>query len=760
MSDISGFYPPAPVGVPEDFTKPSKAYVWRVTFLLLGLIGFLILYLALIALTAYGIYFLVTHPPTDFIDNNAPRNRSTNRSEAAIYGIWIGAIACLGLLFIFFFKGLFKGNKPDWSHFLELKRTDQPRLFAFIDKLCEETQAPKPHKVFLSHDVNAAVIYNTSLLNLIIPPQKHLLIGAGLVESINLREFKAVLAHEFGHFSQKSLAFGNYVYLVNKILGDMIYARDGFDRFLVNWSAWDLRISFPAWGLRGILWVLRKGLGGVYKGLNLLDLSLSRQMEFNADDVAVSVAGSDPIVDVLCKVSFADECQNMALGMVMNAADHGLYTKDIHHHQTQMVAHIRKLHNDENLGIPPKPKENGHTGKDVRVFDPAKGNHGIPQMWLAHPPNHEREQNAKRIYFAVAEDTRPAWTILENTDRLKRDVSLKFFKLALGKDLESDLVDAKEVQEFIDRELAERTYDSKYETIYDNRWVGLDKLDEWETEAESSSPATESIRAFLEKYPSEQFKNLAKTWSDLVGELDLLEGLIAKKYTLKGKTLTFRGVDRKPAEFKTLLEQVNKEYGETKETLASSDRVVFLNHFQAAKELDPARAEELRDRYRFHAKLQRWASQCIGLKNSVDGAFQAMGADSQLSPEDFQHLRDLLNGSRSALLDMREATTTVNCPRLSNIEPGTTLQSLVFDGVLDLGAPLSTSGTIPGPWVGNLYQSLEKAEKRLGRIHYKSLGSILIFQEEIARDYLAKTHIEQSQNPDSTALIPDGTSPA
>lgn len=759
MSAIVDFYPPSPQGVPEDFTKPSKAYVWRVTFLLLGLIGFLILYLALIALTAYGIYFLIKHPPTDFIDANAPRNRSNNRNEAAIYGIWIGSIACLGLLFVFFFKGLFKGTRPDWSHFLELKREDQPRLFAFIDKLCEETQAPKPAKVFLSHDVNAAVISNTSLLNLFFTPKKHLLIGAGLVESINLRDFKAVLAHEFGHFSQKSLAFGNYVYLVNKILGDMIHARDGFDRFLISWSGWDIRISFPAWGLRGIVWVLRMSLGGVYKGINLLDLSLSRQMEFNADDVAVSVAGSDAIVEALCKISFADECQNIALDMVMNAADHGIFTKDIHHHQTRMVSHVRKVRNDANLGIPPKPKEEGHTGKDVQVFDPALGNNGIPKMWLSHPPNHERERNAKRIYLAVTEDTRPAWSILDNTDLLKSDLSRKFYKLALGKDPEAEPVDASVVQEFIDRELAERTYDPKYGNIYDNRWVGLDKLSDWETEAESTPMASDAIRAFLERYPSEPFKNLAKTLSDLTAESDLLEGLISKKYQLKDKNLSFRGTNRKPGEFKTLLEQVNKEFGETVETLASSDKEVFLNHFLAAKELDPARAAELLDRYRFHAKLQGWTAQCIGLKNAVDSAFQSAGANSQLSPEDFQSLTDLLNQCRSGLLDIREATTTVNCPRLSNIEPGTTLQSLVFDGVLDLGAPLSANGAIPGPWIGNLYSSLEKAEKRLGRIHFKSLGSLLIFQEAIARDYLAKASNQPAQNPESTAPVPEGTSP-
>ena len=58
-----------------------------------------------------------------------------------------------------------------------------------------------------------------------------------------------------------------------------------------QWAGMDLRVSFPAWGLKGVLWCVRGILAGMYRGLNLLHLSLGRQMEFNADNVAVSVTG-------------------------------------------------------------------------------------------------------------------------------------------------------------------------------------------------------------------------------------------------------------------------------------------------------------------------------------------------------------------------------------------------------------------------------------------------------------------------------------
>lgn len=743
MNPVADIYPKAPVGVPDDFTKPSKSYGRRVNFLLLGLLGFLLLYMGLVILTAWGLYFFITHSPDTWLE---PQTRRGGRGNTGIWGLWAGGILAMGILFIFFFKGLFKRQKTDWSHFLELKPQDQPRLFAFIDRLCQETQAPKPHKVYLSHDVNAAVMYNTSLLNLFIAPKKNLLIGAGLVEAINLREFQAVLAHEFGHFSQKSLAFGNYVYLVNKILGDMIYGRDAFDRFLLNWSGWDIRISFPAWGLRGVIWGLRLGLGGVYKGINLLNLSLSRQMEFNADDVAVSVAGSDAIVDSLCKTHFADECQNAAAEMLITAADHSLFTKDFYHHQSRMAPHIRMVTATETRGVPKKPSEPGQSGKDVRVFDPTEGVQGIPKMWLSHPPNHEREANAKRLYFPAGTDERSAWYILDNCENLREQMSRIFYRLALGKEPTGELADAILVQDFIAKEISERTYDPKYGIIYDNRWVGLEKLAEWEVDKEAID--SEKVHEYLTKHPAESLKKLVAKWVQLRAEADLFEGLVSKRYKPKGKTVEFRGEQRNTKDSKKILDQIETEFNEVVEKLAETDREVFLIHHHAAA--GTSWLDDLENRYRFHAKLQEWFKKLNGQKGSLESMLQAIQGAEQIPEADFKHLKDILNEAREAILEVREATFSVICPPLANLNPETSLQSLVFDEVLDLGEPLDKKSGIDGPWIGNLYTALEKTNTRLRRVHFKSLGGILSLQEGIAKNWLT-THVKPPDlNPETT----------
>src|SRR5207253_2918004 len=61
---------------------------------------------------------------------------------------------------------------------------------------------------------------------------KNLYLGLGLVNAVNLTEFKAVLAHEFAHISQKSMAVNNYAYLAITVAENMFYGRDFLDDWL------------------------------------------------------------------------------------------------------------------------------------------------------------------------------------------------------------------------------------------------------------------------------------------------------------------------------------------------------------------------------------------------------------------------------------------------------------------------------------------------------------------------------------------------
>src|SRR5207244_1928026 len=126
----------------------------------------------------------------------------------------------------------------------------------FLHRLADELGAPRPYRVYLSPGVNACVFYDLSLLNLIIPSRKNLDIGLGLVNVLNIGELKAVLAYEFGHFAQRTMAVGRWVYISHQIATHIVAKRDAFDRFLAYLSRLDIRIAWIGWLFRLIVWAI------------------------------------------------------------------------------------------------------------------------------------------------------------------------------------------------------------------------------------------------------------------------------------------------------------------------------------------------------------------------------------------------------------------------------------------------------------------------------------------------------------------------
>ena len=252
-------YPKTPQNIPADFLKVPTAYKARAFYVLLAIVFFLVFYAGLIAATAYLVYLSVIYPMMD--------------GGFYIILLKLGSIGGAVMLFIFTLKFLFKGAAKDNPANVEIKEEQFPKLFAFIRQLCEDTGAPFPKKVIVSSEINAAVFYNSTVWSLFLPVRKNLLIGLGLVNGLNLSEFKAVLAHEFGHFRQGSMKLGSYVYMANSIIHDMVYSRDSWDEMLEGWGRQDFRIAIFAWALMPIVWLLRQTLALSFQLINLLNSS-------------------------------------------------------------------------------------------------------------------------------------------------------------------------------------------------------------------------------------------------------------------------------------------------------------------------------------------------------------------------------------------------------------------------------------------------------------------------------------------------------
>lgn len=85
-----------------------------------------------------------------------------------------------------------------------LTREQQPALWAVVDRISERTGVRGPAEIRLVPEVNAGVYEEARLLGLV-PGRRHLVIGAPLLIGLTEGELESVLAHEFGHYSNRDV---------------------------------------------------------------------------------------------------------------------------------------------------------------------------------------------------------------------------------------------------------------------------------------------------------------------------------------------------------------------------------------------------------------------------------------------------------------------------------------------------------------------------------------------------------------------------
>lgn len=702
MSSFETLYPATVADVPADLTLPNAAYRSSVRTVFCSLLLFLLFYLALIGACIYAVF--------------------------AIIGMDGGSLTYMAIipviLALFLVKALLKWNKRSASQYVEVTEADQPELFEFLRRLCADTRAPFPHKVFLSHDVNAAVTYDTSILNLVMPLKKDLVIGLGLVNMLTLSEFKAVLAHEFGHFSQSSLRLGIYVYTANRIIADMVFGRDWFDTALKHWRRVDLRLSFPAWIIYGIVSVLRWILEQAFKGINFVDRSLSRQMEFHADLVAVSVAGSDMIVHALRRLELADACMAQTMDDLKAAYEHKMLSSDLYTHQEQAIDYVRSERREPDFGAPPPLPEEPTAMTQVFSNEDAPP----PSMWSSHPPNHEREKNAKRHYVRSAVDGRPAWTLFRSPEKLREQVTRVFYERVAELPAPLPIMPAARVEGFIAAERRETRQDSRYGGLYDGRLIEIPEDIASQTAARDAAWTLERIAAVAAKLYGAEYKEWLEKHTERYTEFYALHAIQTGEVKVKTRTIPFRGADRPVKEIPQLLEQVGKELTEDQETFKQIDGDVLHAHLQMAI-LAGEDSLDLINRYRFQYELQTLLKR---VRNALQSATERLSAASEkrdgLSQEDWNSTHLLLLDGREALRKTMERAYELPLPALENLQAGSRLSEFL------LNEPLVSAGGLyeKGEWVDRFMRQISEVEARLRRLHFKSIGAILARQEAIA----------------------------
>ncbi len=167
---------------------------------------------------------------------------------------------------------------------------EAPALFLMINDLRKRLKAPRFHRVLITDDFNACVV-QTPRLGVFGWYRNYLVIGLPLMKSLSVEQFRAVLAHEFGHLAGGHGRVSNWIY-----------------RMRLSWHR--LMDSLTAGGHFGTF--LFRGFFKWYVPyFTAFSFPLARANEYEADAAAAKVTSADAMAQALTAVnvvgSYLDE---------------------------------------------------------------------------------------------------------------------------------------------------------------------------------------------------------------------------------------------------------------------------------------------------------------------------------------------------------------------------------------------------------------------------------------------------------------------
>jgi len=278
---------------PISRVKISWLYVGGLAGVVLALVLLQLIYLALVGAFAYATYRYLLFLPVMLADMNI--NFFT---LVLIFGP-----PAVGIITTFFLFKPLLSRRPKEEEALTLSETDAPTLHAFVRRLCTVLRAPMPSRIEVDLQVNASARLRRPWLSLV-TSDLSLRIGLPLVAGMNVRQLSGVLAHEFGHFTQR-LGMRLY-FLIESIrywFARVAYERDQWDEWLEETQrggGWRTKLILAI--ASGTVYVSRALLRGLFHAGNWVSAWFSRQMEFDADRVQAALVGGGTVEEVLREI--------------------------------------------------------------------------------------------------------------------------------------------------------------------------------------------------------------------------------------------------------------------------------------------------------------------------------------------------------------------------------------------------------------------------------------------------------------------------
>ena len=261
----------------------------------------------------------------------------------------------------------------------------ETRLRAEIEALASTLKEKMPDEVHLVPLANAAVLQRGKL--------RVLLLGVPVLQAVTVSQFRAILAHEFGHYYTGDTRMCPWIFRARRDMAQVLN-RLGRDSAVLSFLS--------RWVLIAILrLVILGGLSLWWNIFNRLTQYISRKQEYRCDELACFLAGSESLEQGLCSVNraaatFTPYWNKVVMPLVVSGY---------------------------------RPQLADGYGRFLQAPEIAKAASALLEQQLAanttnpmdsHPPLNARVQKARTLAIVTAaEDNRPAVTLFEDLPALE-----------------------------------------------------------------------------------------------------------------------------------------------------------------------------------------------------------------------------------------------------------------------------------------------------------------------------------------------------
>ncbi|WP_432848503.1 M48 family metalloprotease [Amycolatopsis sp. CA-161197] len=324
--------------------------------------------LAVVLLAGFPLLVLALVAAIVVVEVFAFRNRLSHGLEFAVFA----APATYVLL-----RALFTFDRAGDAPGLPITGEAQPELWALVREVAEAVGTAPPDEIRIMNRANAAVSERTHWFGLRVTGRT-LLIGAPLFAGLRVTELRAVLGHEFAHYSNRDTRFAGATYRGGVAILRVLSGLDG-----ASWFSLLLRPMFHVYG-----WVYFA-----------VSARVSRDQELAADVAAAQVAGTAAATSALREIK--------ALGAVwlVFAREYLLMGWDAGYLPDRPAEGYRRLLTDETRASETaRPSQNPPEEK--------------PSPFDSHPPTAERIRvlEAAGVIPGPGPENRPASELLRNAE--------------------------------------------------------------------------------------------------------------------------------------------------------------------------------------------------------------------------------------------------------------------------------------------------------------------------------------------------------